>query len=287
MAKRDHDTEIWLEDWFLNLSDAEMLFWFYIKDKCDHAGFWRPNFKMFENCTGRRINQEEFLKKINTDKKRIEILGNGKWFLCGFIAFQFRGRLNTNNSFHRYVMETVRKNVNIENTMDYGFEVKETSRRPLGDLSETSTGTRNREQGEEKEGVGEKETNPIYRQCSDLLKKRILEKRQQKITEKTLLEWDRQVRLMVDSKELPRKIEDILTLINECHDMQPSPSGFSWANNILSMGKFREKWDEGKIFIGMNKIIKLYHQETADERSIRIQKKIDAEMAAEREKNGQ
>ena len=55
MSKRDTDTELWSEDWFLDLSDAEMLFWFYLKDRCDHAGFWRPNFKIFEASTGRRI----------------------------------------------------------------------------------------------------------------------------------------------------------------------------------------------------------------------------------------
>lgn len=135
MAKRDHDTELWSEDWFLNLSDSEMLFWFYIKDKCDHAGFWRPNFFMFEKITGRRINQQEFLNKMNSDKKRIEVLENGKWFITGYIAFQFCGSLNINNKFHASVLNTFRKNVNCENTSIYGFEVKETSRRPLPDLN--------------------------------------------------------------------------------------------------------------------------------------------------------
>lgn len=130
MPKRDHDTDIWLEDWFLNLNDSEMLFWFYIKDRCDHAGFWRPNFKMFENSTGRRINQDDFLKKINAEKPRIKVLENGRWFICGFIAFQYCGKLNIANRFHKSVLETFRKNISCENTVDYGFEVCETSKRP-------------------------------------------------------------------------------------------------------------------------------------------------------------
>jgi hypothetical protein len=135
MAKRDHDTELWSEDWFVNLSDSEMLFWFYIKDRCDHAGFWRPNFAIFEKITGRRINQQDFLNKMNSDKKRIEVLENGKWFITGYIAFQFCGSLNINNKFHASVLNTFRKNINCENTSIYGFEVKQTSGRPLADLN--------------------------------------------------------------------------------------------------------------------------------------------------------
>jgi uncharacterized protein with gpF-like domain len=93
--------------------------------------------------------------------------------------------------------------------------------------------------------------NPLFLSCSELLKKRVLEKRQQKITDKTLKDWSNIVRLMTERDD--RTLDDIKSLINECHDMQPSPSGFTWADNILSMGKLREKWNEGKIFVGMNK----------------------------------
>ena len=131
MAKRDHDTELWDEDWFLDLNDSEMLFWFYLKDRCNHAGFWRPNFKRFEQITGRRINQVDFLKKINSDSVRVVVLENGRWFLAKFISFQFKGWLNLNNPFCRSVYKTFRENISDENTSIYGFEVSETSPRPL------------------------------------------------------------------------------------------------------------------------------------------------------------
>ena len=38
--------------------------------------------------------------------------------------------------------------------------------------------------------------------------------------------------------------------------MEPSPNGFTWRNNILSMGKLRSNWNNGKISIGMNRKIK-------------------------------
>ena len=112
------------------------------------------------------------------------------------------------------------------------------------------------EPSEEPQSV-EKEINPLYRECSDLLKKRVLETRQMKITEDTLLKWDNAVRLMVQrdhSEEHPRTLEGIKILINECHDMPPDPrTGFTWAKNILSMETLRIRWNEGKIFVGMNR----------------------------------
>ncbi len=68
MAKRFTETTIWDEDWFLNLSNKEMLLWFYIKDNCDHAGIWKPNFKKFTLFAKSKINEMEFLNKINKDK---------------------------------------------------------------------------------------------------------------------------------------------------------------------------------------------------------------------------
>lgn len=135
MAKRDHDTEIWNEDWFLNLSSTEMLFWFYIKDRCDHAGFWRPNFKMFENITGKRINSGTFLEKINSDIERIKVLENGRWLITGFIPFQYGSKLNLKNHFHRSIYNTFTNNLPNEKSIDYKFEVLDTSKTPQGEVN--------------------------------------------------------------------------------------------------------------------------------------------------------
>ena len=103
----------------------------------------------------------------------------------------------------------------------------------------------------ENESEPEKEESPFHLDIALCLKTRILETRQQKITEKTINDWAKTVRLMVTRDH--RTPADIRTLIDECHDMEPTSSGFTWRNNILSMGKLREKWNEGKIFIGMTK----------------------------------
>jgi hypothetical protein len=123
MAKRDTDTEIWNEDWFIKLSDSEMLFWFFIKDQCDGAGFWRPNLLLFEKLTGRRINVAAFLGRINEGKERIKVLSNGRWFLTGFIAFHHNGWLNTRNHNHQAIYDIFRANLPDDNPKTYGFEV--------------------------------------------------------------------------------------------------------------------------------------------------------------------
>lgn len=100
-----------------------------------------------------------------------------------------------------------------------------------------------------KEENNTKPINPAHRECSELLKSRILERRQQKIDDGTFVDWDKSVRLMVEKEH--RTTDDIKTLINECHDMPPRSNGFTWADQIRSMGKLRQHWNDGKIFIGM------------------------------------
>jgi hypothetical protein len=92
--------------------------------------------------------------------------------------------------------------------------------------------------------------NAEYRKVCETLKNRILEIRQQKITDVVLKKWEHAVDLMIriDKRTLP----EIEELINECHNMEPSATGFTWRNNILSMEKLRLRWNEGKIYIGMN-----------------------------------
>lgn len=102
-----------------------------------------------------------------------------------------------------------------------------------------------------KEGK-KKEIPPVFLDAAEHLKKRVLETKQMKITDKTLEDWSDCVRLMISRDE--RTLEDIKKLIDECHDMEPSPrNGFTWRNNILSMQKLRKQWNDGNISIGMNK----------------------------------
>jgi hypothetical protein len=107
----------------------------------------------------------------------------------------------------------------------------------------------------DKEKKIKKEYPPEIIECSNLLKSRILEHKQIKLTEAQFEGWHRECRLMIERDG--RTVEQIKTIINECHDMVPTASGFTWRNNILSMGTLRQRWNEGKIYVGMNKTERL------------------------------
>ena len=94
-----------------------------------------------------------------------------------------------------------------------------------------------------------KEIHPALMDCATHLRDRILEHRQQKITEETLTKWANTARLMHERDG--RSTADIHKLIDQCHDMPEGKNGFTWRKNILSMEKLREHWNNGKIFIGI------------------------------------
>lgn len=113
MAKRLTDTEIWEEDWFIDLPNDYKLFYLYIKDKCDHSGIWRPNKRKFSMVlNGKMIHFDEFLSAVNKidentgkEKTRIIVLENGKWFLTKFVSFQCGTSFQIKNGAHRGALE--------------------------------------------------------------------------------------------------------------------------------------------------------------------------------------
>lgn len=97
MAKRFTDTTKWQDDWFLNLSAEDRLFWFYLCDNCDHAGIWRISQKAAELMLGYSIDLDKFLQVAGDRLKKID---GDYWHLTKFCAFQY-GVLNLSNSAHR------------------------------------------------------------------------------------------------------------------------------------------------------------------------------------------
>ena len=100
MAKRFHDSGLWNEDWFIDLSTENKLFYQYIIDNCNHAGIWKPNLKHFEFILGSKWGLIEAINAINIDKERIIMFPNKRYFICGFIPFQYGSVLNLNNRVH-------------------------------------------------------------------------------------------------------------------------------------------------------------------------------------------
>jgi len=89
MAKRFTEITIWEDDWFYELSPEYKLFWFYIKDNCDHAGIWKPKTRAFRAVTDIEIDLDKALSFFNLNKIRVRVIANGYWYLEDFFYFQY------------------------------------------------------------------------------------------------------------------------------------------------------------------------------------------------------
>lgn len=101
MSKRFTDTEIWEQDWFLEMPNEYKLFYFYVKDSCDHAGIFKVNLTSFCLLNKTEINSEKALKYFNKDKQRIIKLSTTKWYLQDFFVYQYGTTFNINNRVHK------------------------------------------------------------------------------------------------------------------------------------------------------------------------------------------
>lgn len=110
MAKRLHDTDIWGEDWFAELPTKYKLLFLYIKDKCDNVGIWRPNKSAIEFLAGEKINLNEFLEVINSEKERILVLSSGRWFIKSYFTFQYGDRFSPASQVHRGAIKSLLSN---------------------------------------------------------------------------------------------------------------------------------------------------------------------------------
>ena len=126
MAKRFTDTTKWNEDWFLDLSISNKLFWIYICDNADHAGIFKPNKRMFELLVGDKVNVKDFLSILNGEKERIKILENGRWYLTKFIEFQYGSKLNPNNRVHKSIIKLLDTN-NVDYSIDDKYKIDNTN----------------------------------------------------------------------------------------------------------------------------------------------------------------
>ena len=127
MAKRFTDTDIWEQDWFIDLPNKYKLFWNYLKDKCDNVGIWRPNKGIAQRIIGEPINFDEFLTFINIEKVRVILLPTGRWFLRDFFIFQYGDKFSPTSSVHKGALKTLLQN---------GIHPKEILGNSIGKLQE-------------------------------------------------------------------------------------------------------------------------------------------------------
>lgn len=157
MAKRFFATELWEEDWFLEMPKEYQMLWFFVLSKCDHAGIFRVNLKVFSNLSGSPISAPQALAYFNAGKARIREISASIWLIEDFFSFQYGENLNPNNRVHKSILEIYKKhNINILSIRGLN-EVKLGSNR--GQI-EVKHGVKDKDKDKDKEikrgGVGER-----------------------------------------------------------------------------------------------------------------------------------
>lgn len=107
MSKRFCDTDIWQKEWFLNLSAVERQLFLYVKDNCDCAGFFVPNYALLSFVLGQKITKEDF-----KNLKQVVFVDEDVIFIEDFIKFQYGvsiEELNPKYSVHRGIIKRLNK----------------------------------------------------------------------------------------------------------------------------------------------------------------------------------
>ena len=249
MVKRFCDTDIWNKEWFLKLPLLQRSLFLYIKDNCDCAGVYEPNYMMLSFIMNQSIKEDDILK-INETKKQIELI-NGKFFITDFCKFQY-GELKPSCKPHIKVIETLKKHGLFErvskgyrkgiDTLEEKEEDKEKEKEEEKDKEED----RNKKEERIKEDLffskSIEKTFSLYQKNCPNLCKLSFERRNMVLRRKIEdflfeIEWD-----MTYFEELCKKANDIKYIANSRIDFK------SLINNHIGImnGKYEKPPDESE-----------------------------------------
>jgi len=107
MSKRQTDTDKWEKRFMRTLPSKYKLLWLYVCDKCDHAGIWHVNLDMASMLLNEEINEEEALGHFGD--RVIQFDDGEKWFLPGFVDFQYAEDLQEDNRVHKSVIQRLKR----------------------------------------------------------------------------------------------------------------------------------------------------------------------------------
>lgn len=80
--------------------------WMYLLCECDHAGIWDVELDVAQVRLGMKLEADKVVEKFGGAVLPID--GGSKWFLVGFIEFQY-GTLNAANRVHASVLSLLEK----------------------------------------------------------------------------------------------------------------------------------------------------------------------------------
>ncbi len=114
MAKRFTENQKWEDMWFRKLPPVSKLFWLFVVDKCDIAGFWNIDWELASFYIGAQIN-DDILMDFEGRLERMN--NNGTIWVVKFIQFQY-GHLNPAVNMHRSVISILKKKGLLERVQD-------------------------------------------------------------------------------------------------------------------------------------------------------------------------
>jgi len=109
MAKRFISTEVWSEDWFLDMPNEYKLFWFYVITNCDHAGIFKVNLRSFCGLNEVSLSSKKAIEYFNSGKERVIEINPSIWLISDFFVFQYGPVLNLNNKVHNSINNIYKK----------------------------------------------------------------------------------------------------------------------------------------------------------------------------------
>ena len=126
MAKRFIDTNLFDDNWFMNLSKEEKLLWIYLITKCNHAGIIEYNKKLWSFQTD--LNSLETVIK-GLGNRLIRVKETDYYFIPKFLKYQYPNFPNSKvkaqasaikilQSFDLYTKENIRVIKGLDNSYD-------------------------------------------------------------------------------------------------------------------------------------------------------------------------
>lgn len=240
MAIRFIDSNLPDKNWFIDLEPIYKSVWIHLILKCNHAGIWNVSIKLLKVFIGGNedLTEESILKMFG---KRIIPFDNDKWFLPGFVTFQYKHGLNPANRVHKSVIEILNK----QDLMDYLRDFDEsyiTLIRPINDSSmtkgrvkvESKMSDKTKTKDKDKDIIPLKDLVEAERMTNLFLDNRIIEKG---IGSKEFREWVNEIyKLVRIDKEDWSEIERVIRLVL---------ADDFWKTVVHSPLKFRRKDKEG------------------------------------------
>ena len=107
MAKRFMDNTVFDRKWYRKLPVRLKIVWFYLINKCNHAGIWECDVDLLSFQIGEEYTLEEILEAFGDNLKEI---GDGKIYITKFIEFQYGLPLNDKVKVHQSVIKLLQKN---------------------------------------------------------------------------------------------------------------------------------------------------------------------------------